>query len=34
LLRQRGVTDITYGDQWELVEDRRSGTRRTVNDVA
>jgi aryl-alcohol dehydrogenase-like predicted oxidoreductase len=32
MLRQRGVTDLTYGDQWNLVDDRRTATRRQVND--
>ena len=32
MLRQRGVTDLTYGDQWDLVDDRRTASRRPVND--
>jgi hypothetical protein len=32
MLHQRGVTELTYGDQWELVDDRRTATRRQVND--
>jgi diketogulonate reductase-like aldo/keto reductase len=32
LLRQPHVTEITYGDQWRLVDDRRSSVRRAVND--
>jgi aryl-alcohol dehydrogenase-like predicted oxidoreductase len=32
MLRQRGVTELAYGDEWELVDDRRTAARRQVND--
>lgn len=34
LLRQPHLTDMVYGDQWRLVDDRRSTVGRDVNDAA